>query len=128
MKTKILNWITSNFRTVLLIGLLIIAFFFLRKWGTGYYEYKHEIKVLNDSIVKLDKEYSWIQKQFSSSLELTNNAINEANLIRDSLRNAKNEIYINNINHEREIANLTRIPIDALYVNFTTWLDTLSFE
>jgi len=128
VKTKILNWITSNFRTVLLIGLLIIAFFFLRKWGTGYYEYKHEIKVLNDSIVKLDKEYSWIQKQFSSSLELTNNAINEANLIRDSLRNAKNEIYINNINHEREIANLTRIPIDALYVNFTTWLDTLSFE
>ena len=129
MKSKeILTWGLSNLRTILLVGLLVTAFFFLRQWGTGYFQYKRDIKDLNDSIAQMDKEYLLIEESLSVSQEIGETALNEARLYRDSLRKAENRIYINNVRHESEVANLNRIPTDSLYLDVTAWLDTLSFQ
>lgn len=109
-----------------LIAVILVAFFFLRKWGTGYYDYRRENRSLSDSIVKLDAEYSLLQERLSASIELTQEAINESRLYHDSLNQAKTKIRINKIRYENQIANLKRIPTDSLYVNVTDWLDNLS--
>lgn len=125
MKNKILIWLRDNWILVLIVIVLLVL---LRSKGTDNKQAKREIKALNDSIEQLDKQFLWMQDQAQSSMEIAREALNTANLYRDSLNQSKTKIRINNIRHENEIANLKRIPTDSLYVDFTTWLDTLSFD
>ena len=121
---KILKFLSKNGITILLAVVIIVI---LRVNGTDRKEYKAELRAKSDSITRLDKQFIWMQDQANSSMEISREALNTANLYRDSLNRANNKIRTNNIRHEREVANLTRIPTDSLYRDVTTWLDTLSF-
>jgi len=113
---------------LLIICILIVAFFFLKKWGTGYYDYRHEIKALSDSIEQLDKEYLLTGERLKEAREASEEAEKRSALYRDSLGKTKRQLYINNIRHEKEIENLKRVPSSTLYSEYIQWIDTVSFE
>ena len=125
MKTKMLDWFRSNW---FVLTVLVIAFIFLTKWGTGYYSSQREIRDLNDSIEQYDRDFQLKEEQLMASREIVTAAMNEVALYQDSLISARTILYTNRIRHAEEVANLSRIPTDSLYRDVTTWLDNLSFD
>ena len=110
----------------LLIGLIVLVLWVWKSKTTDFRGYKAEIELLSDSIVQLDSEYLLMEERVSALQELAETAIDESTLYRDSLNNAKNRIRTNTTRHAKEVAGLKRIPTDTLYVDVTTWLDSLS--
>lgn len=104
------------------------SFFFLQKWGTGYYDTKREIKVLSDSIRQKDLEINLLENLVMVSRELSDAAIFDADLIRDSARIEKENSDKQKQYYEWKIANLKNVPTDTLYLDFIQWIDTVSFD
>ena len=124
MKTKILAWFRNNW---FLLCVIIVAFFFLKKWGTGYFEYKHEIRALNDSIAFQGQIISLSENREAAARELIRSYEHELKLYQDSLSDEKIKRINQKYRHEKEILYLKRIPTDSIYLDVTRWLDSLSF-
>jgi len=119
-----LTYLKENWFTVAIIILFVIV---IRVGGVNNRDNRREISSLSDSIAQMDREYLLMGERVSAMQEIASAAINEADLYRDSLENAKNKISTNNARYENEIANLTGIPTDTLYIDITGWLDSLPF-
>ena len=117
-----------DLRTLLILGLIVVAFFAFRKWGTGYYNYKNENKALRDTITQMDREYSRLEESAAAQAELTEAAISWGEAYKDSFDLSRTVIRTNNIRHEREVAALRRIPTDTLYGDVRARLRELSSE
>jgi len=111
-----------------LICVILIAFFFLRKWGTGYFEYKHEIRTLSDSIAVYDQMVQSALDREAAAKELIRNYELELDYYRSKIEEEKNKRLTQKQKYDAEIIALKRIPTDTLYLELTGWLDTLSFE
>lgn len=120
-----MKWFKENWLVALLTGLLILV---LTNSVVRTERYKHQINAVSDSITVLKYEYSELKKAAVISAELVS-AYEFATLAyQDSLNDTKQEIINQKQRHAKQIADLIRIPSDVLYLDFTRWIDTISFE
>jgi len=123
MKENLLNWVRSN---IILIGLLIVAFFFLRQWGTGYFEYKKENKALSDSIAVQEMIIQSAKDREAAAQELIHSYELNLTAYQDSLNGSRMKYNQQKQYYAKRIADLSRIPTDTLYRDVTGWLNRLS--
>ena len=125
MSKKILTWLRSNWMLIILIMILIII---VRSRGTDNREYKREIKAMDDSIIFLNTQYQQIEDLLSVSREITTVALEDAKLSRDSIKIIEKKNTNLKYKHAIEVANFKKIPTDTLYLDYTRWIDSVSFE
>lgn len=125
MKKLVIGFLKRNW---FWIALIIVCFLFLRKWGTGYYDQKHEIESLTRSIERMESEYHQRGDSLSQSVKMVQVALHQRDIYQDSIQLLKTSLRNLSYRHEIEMDNLRSVPSDSLYIEVTRWLDNLSFD
>ena len=125
MKTKLQDWMKRNLGWMILVIVVVILF---RVGRNQYWGYKNDMNDLSDSIANYRQSINLYQERELAAQEL----IEAYELRLDDYietRDQEREDRINeNRKHEKEIADLKRIPAGKLFVTVTAQLDTLSFD
>jgi predicted nucleic acid-binding Zn-ribbon protein len=121
------KWL-EKYWPVLLITSLLLAAFFIGRHHKASQLYKREIKAQDAFIEKLMSEYQTLEDSASVVKKQVEVYENQVLSYQDSLSDTKTEIINLKQRHAKQVADLIRIPSDVLYIDYTRWIDTISFE
>jgi len=107
------------------ILLLIACIFFMGRWGSGYFKYRHELKITNDVIKTIQEEKAEVKRtlqQLTREYDILNDILN----VREELLIAEKQKRKNDsIRYETEIINVRAWNRDFKYCFLTRGLDSL---
>lgn len=119
------EWLKKNWTIVLLI---VIIGCLITNNVVDSISYKREIRLRSDSIVILKREYVKLEKAAGLSAELVDAYAFAYGTYQDSLQDSRVKYFNQKQRHAKQVADLTRIPTDSLYLNYIRWIDSISFE
>ena len=120
-----MKWFKENW----LIALLIVIIGFLLINSTiNANKYRREIKAKDAFIEQLMDEYIVLEENEALSMELIKIYKQKLAIYKDSLQISRIELINQDKRYAKQIEELTRIPINDLYIDLKCWLDTISFD
>jgi len=122
------KWIKDNWPVVLLIGILLVIIVVFIISRVKISDYRGDIKAKDALIEKIMVEYQSMEDSVTVSKELIHIYEKQLSIYQDSLQDSKSTLINQNKRHAKQVADLTRIPTDSLYVNYIRWIDSVSFE
>lgn len=110
------------------ILLLIICIPLMGKWGSGYYQYRQDLKIANDSIQALQKDRDIVFTMLRQRTQEYRRLSDTYYVYKQQMEITAKKRREDSLRHEIEIANLRHIPTDSLYLFVTKELNKLSFD
>ena len=118
------KWLTKNWTAIVLVGVIL---FLLTDGVMKSNASKTKIEVKSDSIAKLEYEYQELEKSEALAAELASAYRFAFIAYQDSLQDYGIKYINQKKRHEKQVADLTRMPTDSVYVELKSWLDTIAF-
>lgn len=124
-----MKWFKENWLVLLIIVIvLIIAFFVGRSIIKQFNEYKGEIKAKDKLIEQMMIEYQALEDNAVQAKKTAKFHKSAVSLYQDSLQDSRIKYINQKKRHAKQVADLTRIPTDNLYIDYIQWIDSISFE
>lgn len=119
------DWLKKNWTIVLLVAIIGCL---ITNNVVDSISYKRDIRAGSDSIAILKYQYQELEKRAGLSAELVDAYEFAFTAYQDSLQDTRIKLITQNKRHAKQVADLIRIPSDVLYIDYTRWIDTVSFE
>jgi hypothetical protein len=117
------EWLREHWPIIVII-FVVLAAFFVSQYSRR--DYKRNLKAKDDFIEHLISEYGALEDSAREARKLAKNYEIMLAVYQDSLNASRIKYFNQKKRYVEEIANLSRIPTDQLYVDVTRWLDSLS--